>query len=180
MPINPSTLSKYDITQGDQAKTFVKQVADLFISLNTIIGTLVSTVTTAGIAALLNTFGVLSVTALITKSSNLGTVTTNQSVDCAGAFSASVMMAVSTAFNPTLTFTNLSSGAVVQVRFINSSGSARNFKIAASGFTVTGDLNGVATFDFTAGGVTFNSSTEINMIAVVLGTTFINFTGVVT
>lgn len=130
--------------------------------------------------------GSVSVSALNTVSFSFVPTAANQTVNCAGATNVSGVMQITTAVALTLTFTNLSPGAVVQVRFVNSSGSPEVFKIAASNpasvaYSVLGDLSGVAVFDFTSTGRSVVNATEIVVTGIASGTsTALVLQGVVT
>ena len=122
LPSNPQTLASYDITQPSQAKIFVKKVSDLFQALST----------ATGLAGILNGAGALLGTAfapstvltsnLFIKSVDLGTITSNQTVDCVGATSVAVACAVSTTFNPAITLAHLALGVPVTFKFNSTAG----------------------------------------------------------
>jgi hypothetical protein len=120
LPSNPQTLATYDITQSDQAKIFVKKVSDLFLALST----------ASALSGILNGSGTVSAGALITQQSNLGSVSTNQTVNCVNALSVFVTFQYTAAI--TLNLTNVATGAIVYVRAQNSSGGALVLKFAGT------------------------------------------------
>ena len=122
LPSNPQTLATYDITKSDQAKIFVKKVSDLFQALSTAIG----------LSGILNGGGSLFNTSLFYQSVSLGTVTTNQTVDCVNAAGVSIYCAVSTAFSPLITLAHLALAVPVTIWFQNNSGSTITLTIAAT------------------------------------------------
>lgn len=159
LPSNPQTLANYDITKGDQAKIFVKKVSDLFLSI-------AQTLTPAGLAAILNGSGLLQTGALQVKSVYLGTITTNQTIECVGASSVSIYGGVSTAFSPTLTLAHLSLGVPVTIAFGNTSGGNITLKVAVTqpgGTAYTDVLWKLSTgqVDMTATGVVVSTGTNV-------------------
>ena len=123
LPSNPATLANYDITKSDQAKIFVKRVSDLFLALST----------SSALSGILNGSGTVSEGALITQQSNLGSVSTNQTVNCVNATSVFVNLNYTAAI--TLNLTNLAAGASVFVRATNTTGGALILKFAGTGAT---------------------------------------------
>jgi hypothetical protein len=127
LPSNPQTLATYDITKPDQAKVFVKKVSDLFLAIS---GTLSSDFTTGFIAGLLNGNAALFNSALFYKTVDLGTVTTNQAVDCVNASGVSIRILFTASVS--LTLNHLALGVPVTIEAGNSSGGALTFSMAAT------------------------------------------------
>lgn len=125
LPSNPQTLASYDITKSDQAKIFVKKVSDLFLAFTV-------EFTSGFISGLLNGVSSIFNTALFYKAVDLGTVATNQTVDCTNAVAVAVSMTVATAVAITLSLTHLAIGVPVTVAFSNTSGSSRTFFVNAT------------------------------------------------
>jgi hypothetical protein len=156
LPSNPATLANFDITKGDQAKVFVKKVSDLFQALST----------ATQLAGILNGSGVVSGSALVAGSvpetaltsvqTNLGSVSTNQTVNCANASSVFVNFNYTAAI--TLNLTNLAAAAWVFIRATNTTGGALVLKMAgtgAAGSALTGGVFAV----FVVQGVETNMGT---------------------
>ena len=130
LPSNPQTLASYDITKGDQAKIFVKKVSDLFQALSTSIG----------LAGILNgsgsvngsalTAGSVPVSALEVATLRALAVSTNQTLNCAGAYSVSVLITFSAAI--TLTLNNLGSAVPVCIRADNTTAGPLVIKCVAT------------------------------------------------
>ena len=137
LPSNPQTLANYDITKGDQAKIFVKKVSDLFLSIS-------QTLTPNGLAAILNGSGVITSTDLFRVSVNLGSVATNQTINCAGANGVFVNLVITAAL--TLSLTNLSDAVPVYVRMQNSTGGGLLFKITGTNAAAGAFTNVLAVF----------------------------------
>jgi len=124
LPSNPQSLSSYDITKPEQAKIFVKRVSDLLLAINT------GLLSASGLASILNGKRVTYNQFLASKSVELGSVSTNQSVDCAGATSVAVHLSSAVAVG--LTLAHLALGVPVMIWYGNTAGGALNFSIAAT------------------------------------------------
>lgn len=122
MSFAPLIWKGFSLKDQQHEQLFIGQVSDLLNFLNS----------AQGLSTLLNGQGLLGASALSFAGSNLGTITTNQTVSAAQASSIMVKAAVSTAFSPTITFTNLAIGAPLSMRFQNTSGSAVTLKLAAT------------------------------------------------
>jgi len=122
LPSNPQTLATYDITQAPQARSFVKTVSDLLVAISS----------SVFIAGLMNGVSALFNSALIFKGVDLGTITTNQTVECANASGVAVSFTVATAFNPTITLNHLALGVPVTISFTNAAGGNILIKVAAT------------------------------------------------
>jgi hypothetical protein len=109
----PLNWNNIDLSKPDQARRFL---FELTTYLNQIQNSIINP---GGLAAALNGNAFLQASALSVKTTSLGVVTTNQTVDCTGAIMVSIRFSVSTNFSPTLALTNLSEGAQVTVRFSN-------------------------------------------------------------
>ena len=143
LPSNPQTLANYDITKGDQAKIFVKKVSDLFLSI-------AQTLTPAGLAAILNGNGLIQGTALTLVSTELGNVSVDQTVNCAGASAVTVFANNTAASTRTLTLNNLTIGVPVTLSLANTSGGSQLWMVKANtpasvAYAVTVGINSVST-----------------------------------
>jgi hypothetical protein len=154
LPSNPQTLASYDITKGEQAKIFVKKVSDLFLSLATQAGLQsILSLTATYLSGILNGSGLITDTALTRVTTNLGSVSTNQTVPCTGATCVFVSLTITAALTLNLTF--LDTSVPVYIRCANVSGGPLVFKIA--GTNAAGSA-------FTSVLAVFSSGTgEINM-----------------
>lgn len=121
LPSNPQTLATYDITQSDQAKIFVKKVADLFQALSTAIG----------LSGILNGSNLLSSAALADSVNDLGVITTDQTVAVAGGQFVFVRLSSGVGQTRTLTLSNLPQSAIVMIN-VNVTAGALTLKLAAT------------------------------------------------
>jgi hypothetical protein len=131
LPFNPTQLQTYDITQKDQARMFVLQLANM----------LTQALTPSGLAAVLNNSssligalgpGVVTPTQEATSLNDLGSPAGNSTVDTKQSAVVAVRVNWTTAANWTLTLNNLAQGASVYLRLVNSSGAARTFTVLAN------------------------------------------------
>lgn len=119
------------------------------------------------LAGILNPSGALTIGALKTIHTNLGSVSTNQSVACDGAAFVNVLLTYTAAL--TLTLTHLSVGASVTVTAFNSTAGALVFKLAATNpagtayGTVQAMTSADAILDLTATGVSIGASGQRTM-----------------
>jgi hypothetical protein len=170
LPSNPQTLATYDITKGDQAKIFVKKVSDLFQALSTQSGLQsILSLTATYLSGILNGAGLLADTAMIRVVNNLGNVSTNQTVSCAGASCVFISITITAALTLNMTF--LDAAVPVYVHCFNSTGGALVLKMSgtnAAGSAISNILAVVA------------AGTETNMITTGLsvgGGAVAHFTG---
>lgn len=122
MSFAPLIWKGFSLKDPQHEQLFIGQVSDLLNFLNS----------AQGLSTLLNGQGLLGASALSFAGSNLGVITTSQTVPAAQASSVMVKASVSTVFSPTITFTNLAIGAPVSMRFSNTSGSPVTLKFAAT------------------------------------------------
>jgi hypothetical protein len=136
LPFNPLQLQTYDITQKDQARMFVLQLANMLNQAFTPNGI---AAILANSAALIGALGAGSVGAaqVSTSLSDLGSPAGNSTIDTKGAQQVAVRVNWTTAANWTLTLNNLTAGANVWFRLINSSGASRTFTVLANNPTPT-------------------------------------------
>jgi hypothetical protein len=158
LPSNPQTLASYDITKSDQAKIFVKKVSDLIQALSTSIG----------LSGILNGSGFLQTSSLQTKSVALTAVATNQTVECAGATSVSVLLQINSTVNVTLTLAHLalSVPTTIWLSWGASVGAPSTLKVAATqpGGTAYTDvlwINNTTSTDMTATGISLGAGNNI-------------------
>jgi hypothetical protein len=162
LPSNPQTLASYDIAKGPAAKIFVKKVSDLFQALSTAIG----------LSGILNGSGTLNGSALTSASVPVSAlevatlralaVSTNQTLNCSGAYSVSVLITFSAAL--TLTLNNLGSAVPVCIRADNTTAGALVLKCVATdpssaSYTVSSS-NGGAVTSFSGTGVSVAANTS--------------------
>jgi hypothetical protein len=165
LPFNPLIWKSLDFSQAGTMPVFLNQLGEDVAAL----ASMSSNPATVG-----NTVSNGS------KGGNLGVITASPTVDATGAVAMSVSFEVTGVLNPTLTITNLNAGTIVQVRFQNGAGSARTLKIAASGFTILGDVQGIAEFDFTASGISIGTPAVLNLMGITIGTSQLSFSGTFT
>lgn len=146
LPSNPQILANYDITNGDQAKVFVKKVSDLFLSIS-------QTLTPLGLASILNGSGDLANTASTTVNFSNPSASTNQTVSSAFAERVVINLAISASL--TLNITNLDNSVPVFIRVNNTTGGNLTFKIAGT--------NAAAVAFTSVLGIFVNGGTEANM-----------------
>jgi len=101
---------------------------------NTTIGIVSSKLTAilAGILALINAAAGLLNTAMFYKSTTLGTVATNQTVDCVNAVGVVISVGINTTFAFTLNLTHLAIGVPVTLIFTNSGTATVSLQIACT------------------------------------------------
>jgi hypothetical protein len=119
---NPQTWQQMNILLKNQMLDFMKQLANWASWIQS----------ASGLSSILNGSAALASSSLKYVTQNFGTITANQTLNVSGAASVVAVIQVATAFAPTLTLTGLSAGALVVVRFINSSAGAVIFKLAAT------------------------------------------------
>ena len=122
MSFAPLIWKGFSFQDPKHQQLFIGQICDLLNFLNS----------AKGLSVLLNGSSTLGADALTLVGTNLGTITTNQTVACAQAASVMIIATVSTVFSPTITMTNLIPGTPVSLRFTNSSGSSITWKLAAT------------------------------------------------
>jgi hypothetical protein len=139
----PLTWKNMDLKDPLQVGVLQKQLADWANQAQSILGS------AAGLAGVLNGSSSVSGNSLNYVIKNLGTVTTDQTVNCANAAGVSISITMTTT-NVRLTMTNLDLGVPVQIVFINNSGGAnRTLQISAStpggtSYNVRGKIAGTA------------------------------------
>jgi hypothetical protein len=124
MPLQPFQNQGANLANPSQSKQFQSYLAQFLNGLLSLIQT------PAWLGQILNGKAVISGTALQIVDPNLGTVTTNQTVNCQGAALVSIDVAIGAAF--TLNLTNLQFGIPVFTRVVNNTGGALAMKIAAT------------------------------------------------
>jgi hypothetical protein len=137
---------------------FLSQLSQFGIQVQQTITNLMSA---SGLSAILNGSGSVSITALDTVSTNLGAVSTNQTVNCAGAVGVTVEIGITAAV--TLNLTNLSNSVPVYVRVTNTSGGALVFKIAGTNAIAVAFSNVLAVF-VSAGAETNMGTTGFSVV----------------
>jgi hypothetical protein len=158
LPSNPQTLANYDITKSDQAKIFVKKVSDLFQALST----------ATGLSGILNGAGFLQTSSLQTKSVSMVSVTSNQTVECAGATSVAVLLQINSTVNVTLTLAHLGLAVptTIWLSWAAGVGAASTIKVAATqpGGTAYTDVlwvNNTTAVDMTATGISLAANNNV-------------------
>jgi hypothetical protein len=159
--------------QGDQLG-ITKNLINSVMALQSVVGVTASAVTTslvylvgklqtsAFLAGILNNSNTLGLNSQIVNNNYLGTVTTNQTVDCTNAAFVSTELDVSTAFNPTMTFTNVSYGTQFLVSFMNSSTGTRSATFIATNPATTAfnwQIKGTAGVTASSGSITYSAAT---------------------
>jgi hypothetical protein len=138
MSFAPLIWKGFSLKDREHEQLFIGQVSDLLNFLNS----------AQGLATLLNGQSLLGASALSLVGTDLGVITTNQTIAAAQAASVMAKASVSTVFSPTITFTNLAVGAPVSMRFSNNSGSPVTLKFAAT--SPTGSAYIIFAFSTTA------------------------------
>jgi hypothetical protein len=152
---NPQTWQQMNILIKNQMLEFMKQLSNWASWIQSV----------TGLASILNGASALFSTALLYVTSNPGAVTVNQTLSVSGATGVVATLQVATAFAPTLTLTGLSAGALVVVRFVNSSAGALVFKLAATGPTYTCvAFAGTATTNLTTVGLSVPAGGSILLV----------------
>jgi hypothetical protein len=121
MPHNPLSFGNYDLSDSTQQKLFLQQLS---VSLNQLYQP-------SFIASLINGSALLNGTAFSTVNADLGTITTDQTVDCKSAMFINVALTSAVNQTRTLTLNNLISGALVKLDVVDSANSL-TFKMAAN------------------------------------------------
>jgi hypothetical protein len=125
LPYNPGTWKSFDPSNEGQMKVFLNQVSGCMAQLE-------SQVSAASfLASILNGSGVLLGSAFSSKIVDLGTITTDQTVQATGANFVWVRFTTSTTQTRTITFTNLPQGAQVFIDMLTTAGTI-TLKLAAT------------------------------------------------
>ncbi|SRR6266566_403481 len=151
-PFNPQQLQTYDLTQKDQAHVFVQQLAIMMNQL----------MTPNGLAGILQTAGMIPDSALVTVATSLGSVSTNQTVNCSGATGVTINLSITAAITLNLTF--LPASVPVLIRCQNAGGGAFVLKIAGTNAANTAFTSVLAVFA-SAGAETNMTTTGFNIAA---------------
>lgn len=154
--VNPATFGPMRIETPHEQHFFMGQLSSLLTQITSQITVLQGQVTASGLAAILNGSGSLAYNALRISASSLGTVTTNQTINCNSA----AIVVVSFAFGASITLTLNNLGVGVPVAIASTATGSFTLKMAAtlpggSAYTtISYFLSGATTNLITTGWVT--------------------------
>lgn len=152
MSFNPLIWKGFDLNDKAHEQLFMGQLSDLLNSLSS----------GQGLSSILNAQASLQSSALTIVSVALGTVTTNQTVDCSGATS----VAISADLNATplnIAMTHLALGVPIMVHVNNLAGATRTLKLSATQPSGTAYLN--VAWKTSTGAVVNMTSTGLAILA---------------